>query len=158
MWFNYTKKFKVKSLHQDITGHFIRYTFLIMSQTSFCLQSCLKSLQHRLIRVLQLWRGWRWVHIHDVNIPPHVRGVRFDLGTVGDFEWTHCYVQETIFMFQRIWAHGLLSCLTSQEPRLVNCSHKRRHRQCFLLFKFSEPVASVSCSYRRCAWCGFLLL
>ncbi len=69
-----------------LTGHFIRYTLLVLGWPPFCLQDCLNSLWHRFNKVLktflrdvspywpdsitQLLQICR-LHIHDVNLPFH---------------------------------------------------------------------------------------
>ncbi len=69
-----------------LTGHFIRYTLLVLGWTHFCLQNCLNSSWHRFNKVLetffsdfgpyrhdsitQLQQICR-LHIHDTNLPFH---------------------------------------------------------------------------------------
>ncbi len=69
-----------------LTGHFIRYTFLVMGWSPFCLQNCLNYSWHRLNTVLKTFLrnvGPYWhdsitqllqicrLHIHDANLPFH---------------------------------------------------------------------------------------
>ncbi len=69
-----------------LTGHFIRYTMLVLGWTPFCLQKCLNSSWHIFNKVLEIFLRdfgpYRHdsimqllqicrLHIHDANLPFH---------------------------------------------------------------------------------------
>ncbi len=88
----FTKMWGVYSLlwdtvsHWLLTGHFIRYTLLVLGLTPFCLQNCLNSSWHRFNNVMETFLrdfGPYWhdsitqlllicrLHIHDANLRFH---------------------------------------------------------------------------------------
>ncbi len=95
------------------TGHFIRYTLLVLGWT-FCLQNCLNSSWHRFNKVSETFLRdfvpyWHdsimqlrlicRLHIHDANLPCHhiPKVLYWDLVIV-EAIWvkrTNCHVQET---------------------------------------------------------------
>ncbi len=126
-----------------LTGHFIRYTLLVLGWTPFCLQNCLNSSWHRFNKVLetflrdvgayrhdiitQLLQICR-LHIHDVNLPfHHIPKVLYWLrsgdcgGHLSKVNSLSCSRNQS----EMIWAlwHGALSCW-KYIRRWVHCSHK----------------------------------
>ncbi len=127
-----------------LTGHFIRYTFLVPGWTHFCLLNCLNSSWHRFNKVLETFLrdfGPYWhdsitqllqiyrLHIHDANLPvpthPKAALLDWDLVTVEAIwvKWTHCHVQET--SLRRFEICDMVHYPAgSSIRRWVHCSHK----------------------------------
>ena len=124
-------------------SHFSRYTLLVPSWTSFCLQNCLNYLWHRFNKALETFlRDFpyfsilSWEHhavaadlsaAHpwcDSPIPPHPKDVPLDWDLViveaTGVQWTHCHVQETSLRWFELCDMACYSAI----KRWVHCGHK----------------------------------
>lgn len=136
-WWEDTRSKNVLRVWYTFTGPFIRYTWLVLNWTPFCLQNCVNSSWHRFIKVLEAFIRGAQLALMDPTLdkkkyPPH------HYTATSSLNWTT--TQTRSMVSYRL--HQILNVPSECQSINGDLSDKATVSK-FLLSYFSEPVWTI---------------
>lgn len=113
-WWEDTRPKNVLRVWYTFTGPFIRYTWLVLNWTPFCLQNCVNSSWHRFIKVLEAFIRGAQLALMDPTLDKKISSTPL---------YRH---QQPELNYNTDKIHGFLSSAPNSEPTIQMSEHKWR--------------------------------